>query len=267
MVAGISAAKRVDAVVIDSVVDARPQESICAKIWRVVKELWAMLKKYGERVWYFFELRQLRNSPSPFQAKIIPATIPNQGNTCFAAAWMQVVASNRILSGAYRTLFKSNWIWTRLFGQHYALNFLDQYQKRQLDGRSPVEIRNLRLAFGQVDDLQQEDATELSHKLQGQLVMPTDGEVRLEDGSTVTFGCRLQSCRNSDQKWVPYDPDRSGAQTYSPPIFSLNFGEKNAPTLSDLIYENLWHDKTFIKSLQACKNAFTRSKIRPRHDC
>lgn len=220
-----------------------PQESFCTKVWRVVREIF-------ETIWYIFDKIQLWRSPSLYQSNLLPATIPNQGNTCFAAAWMQTVATNRLLSGAYRTTLKSHWLVARIFGEHYVIKVLDQYRNRQEDPSSPVDISSLRQAFGFSDDFRQEDATELSQKIQSQMIMPPKGEVTLEDGSTCAFGCRIQTWMPFSKQWRPLDPSRSGEQTYSMPVFSLNFSQnQNAHTFLGMLRNNYLSELTRIQLL------------------
>jgi hypothetical protein len=155
-------------------------------------------------------------------SSVKPIGLPNQGNTCFAAAWMQNVALNPHLLDAYSQVLPKT---------HRANQFLQKYQ---------VGIANIApLNEGK----QQQDVGELVADDGREIATPL--EKKFKDGENVPFAAIVSELvyeKKSENGPFVHDPSKNQPRRVEFPLSKLNFNKQDPnPTLAGMIkytYEN-----------------------------
>lgn len=171
--------------------------------------------------------RLCKQFKNPFESALPPVGIPNKGNTCFAASWIQLVAMNTLFSGAYKTLLPVG---------HYANAVLHDYHQAQKAKRLVQSIDKMRAAFGGAKDTQQHDAVELSKKIHSHMkLIPEDGQVLIEE-EKVVFGMFMEQFVQGNMR--PYTDQKNSR--VAQPILSLKMDlHKPKTSLDELVKYNL----------------------------
>lgn len=161
--------------------------------------------------------QKLDQIPDPFTnhlepVDLPPVGIPNQGNTCFAAAWMQLIANSPTLAGSYRAFLPAG---------HSANQFLNTYRLKQQGSSVELPISKLRRVLPMAW-FAQEDAQELGQKIADSCkISPIrDGKITV-NGKSVQMGTRtFERLRSGEQ--------RSVGEGYQFPMFPLYFTRRDS---------------------------------------
>jgi len=173
---------------------------------------------------------------NPFESSLPPVGIVNKGNTCFAAAWMQLVSMNTLLSGAYESL---------LLDPHPAKNVLKQYKLSQKSRQSVDNIVEMRTVFRSISDNIQQDAVELSRRICDVMRIPSNGKIVI-DGTPVVFGHEKLKFI-SDGSFRPCSTVQGSKFDF--PVLELQRPGQPNPTLDDLLTYNLSEDAIYFAQM------------------
>lgn len=141
-----------------------------------LKEQIAGIKPIDEG-WVLIDSPISIQDPSLFENK--PTGIPNQGNTCFAASFLQIVENDPIMKKAIESLIPEG---------HDLKKVHRQYQEKLRNPEARIEIKQLRNVLGNVKSTNQEDICELMLLSSSGFNIPNDGKIFLDNGQAHQFG-------------------------------------------------------------------------------
>lgn len=188
---------------------------------QVKLKLQTLLNEYASNTLSMFQNR--------LELELPPIGIPNQGNTCFAASWMQLVANNELLSKVYEGYFPQG---------HFARDLLDEYHavqkaaaKNLESSLQPENIIRLREALG--GGLRQQDANEFANALHNRMEISSKGKIGNKKfaAKIIEYKTHLKSAQVEER---PYSASRTTEYIF--PSLELNFDPNDAnPSLSSMM--------------------------------